>query len=72
MNSNNVNAQDFNTMKKVDQKYGDQMKVAKTAPKKVKEKHRVNYNNMSLDDIFAMTDDDLADMEMQDEMDHAD
>lgn len=68
MNANkDVNAQDFNMMKNVDQKYGDHMKVAKTAPKKVKEKHRVQYNHMKVEDILAMQEEEDFDFDYADE-----
>lgn len=63
MNTNkDVNNHDFRIMKQVDNQYGEQMKSGKTAPKKVKEKHRTNFTRMTLAEIAAMEDmDNLVD-----------
>lgn len=61
-----LNNEDFRNMKQVDRQYGEQTKSAKTAPKKVKEKHRQNFTRMSLAQIAAMEDSDMAEDILED------
>lgn len=46
--------QQFFSMKKDDQYYGDQVKSAKTQPKRVKEKHKTAFTRMKVEDVLAM------------------
>ena len=63
-----VSNQDFRNMKNVDAKFGEKVKQKKVTTK-TKEKHRVAYQNMSVEDVLAMGDD--LEMEMDVELEYA-
>lgn len=67
-----VSNQDFRNMKNVDAKFGEQVKQKKVTTK-TKEKHRVAYQNMSVEDVMAMNEEnDLEnDLEYDLEYDYA-